>query len=59
MAKELLPEVRSILEGSTEEFSVPKLMSKEAAEEHAALPEVKTNVPKEKFRIQSSRKSKA
>ncbi|AIX23990.1 hypothetical protein AAJ61_gp095 [Synechococcus phage ACG-2014j] len=58
MAQELLPEVRSILEGSKEEYSVPELMSKEKAEEPAILPEVKNNVPREKFRIQSSRKPK-
>lgn len=58
MQKQLMPEVRKILESVDEQFTVPTLMESKKESTTNALPEVKNNVPREKFRIQSSDKSK-
>lgn len=52
---QILPDVRKLLEEN--DFKVPELMGTNNFENTNALPEVKTNEKKDKFRIQSSNKS--
>ena len=58
LSQQLLPEVRNLLE--SDEFKVPQLRSFDNQPQTTpSLPEVKNDVHKEKFRLQSSNKSEA
>ena len=58
LSQQLLPEVKKVLE--SDDFKVPQLKSFDNQPETIpSLPEVKNNVHKEKFRLQSSSKSEA